>query len=84
MNTQTPEATLEDYLLYGVAKEIFFADEARYLAIEIGNHAERVNAEGFGQLFGSLQVAYSDRQTLCVTKMFDPESRKYPTRDIPQ
>jgi hypothetical protein len=83
MNSQTVELTLKDYLLNGVVKEIFFAEEAKYLAQEIGNHADKINAQGFGHLFGSMQVAYSDRQTLCVTKMFDPEDRKYPTRSIP-
>jgi hypothetical protein len=83
MVTQTAEATLHDYLLNGIAKEIFFADEAKSLAVEIGNHADRINAQGYGQLFGSMQVAYSDRQTLCVTKMFDPKNRRHPTRSIP-
>ena len=83
MDTQTAEVTLEDYLLQGIAKEIFIADEARSLCVEIGNYASQINTQGYGQLFGSLQVAYSDRQTLAVTKMFDPKSRKYPTRSIP-
>jgi hypothetical protein len=83
MGTQTAEATLQEYLLQGIAKEIFFADEAKALCVEVGNHAEKVNAQGYGQLFGSLQVSYSGRQTLCVTKMFDPEDRRFPTRSIP-
>jgi AbiU2 len=83
MNTQTVETILKDYLLYGIAKEIFFADEAKLLVVEIGKYAETLNAQGFGRLFGSLQVAYSDRQTLCVTKMFDSENTRYPTRSIP-
>ena len=83
MNTHAAESRLEDYLLNGVAKEIFFADEAKSLVVEIGNSADLLNAQGFGHLFGSLQTAYSDRQTLCVTKMFDPESQRNPTRSIP-
>jgi hypothetical protein len=83
MSSQTPESTLKNYLLDGVAKEIFFAEEAKFLAHEIGKRADELNARGFGHLFGSIQVAYSDRQTLCITKMFDPEDRKYPTRSIP-
>lgn len=83
MNTETEQSTLEDYLLHGIAKEIFFADEAKLLVVEIGKNAETLNTQGFGKLFGSLQVAYSDRQTLCVTKMFDPENPRYPTRSIP-
>ena len=83
MDTKTAEATLEDYLIHGIASDIFFADEAKSLCVEVGNHAEKVNAEGFGQLFGSIQAAYSDRQTLAVAKMFDPKDRNYPTRSIP-
>lgn len=83
MDTTQAEAMLDEYLVHGIAKEILFADEAKALCVEIGDHAQEVNAQGFGQLFGSLQLAYSDRQTLCVTKMFDPEGRQYPTRSIP-
>ena len=83
MDTETVEARLKDYLLQGVAKEIFFADEAKSIAVAIGNHAEQLNKHGFGGLFYSLQLAYSDRQTLCVAKMFEAESHRYPTRTIP-
>lgn len=83
MDTDTAILKLKDYLLHGIAKDIFFADEAKSLAVVIGKHAETLNAQGFGHLFGSLQAAYSDRQTLCVTKVFDPESKIYPTRSIP-
>lgn len=83
MDATAAETMLDEYLIQGIAKEIFFADEAKALCVEIGNYAQEVNTQGFGQLFGSLQVAYSDRQTLCVTKIFDPEDRRFPTRSIP-
>jgi hypothetical protein len=82
MDVDEAERYLKDYLLNGIGTEIFWADEAYALAEEIGNHAQALNAKGFGSLFGSLQVALSDRQTLSITKMFD-EPKKYPTRSIP-
>jgi hypothetical protein len=83
VNVAEAETHLRDYLLDGIAAEIFWADEACALAEEIGKHVEQINAAGFGDLFGSLQTTLSDRQTLSVTKMFDSPSRKYPTRSIP-
>ncbi len=83
MNVEEAEEHLRDYLLQGIVAEIFWADEAYALAEEVGKHVERINATGFDALFGSLQTILSDRQTLSVTKIFDPPSRKYPTRSIP-
>jgi hypothetical protein len=83
VNVEEAENHLRDYLLQGIGAEIFWADEAYALAEEISKHADQINAAGFGALFGSLQTTLSDRQTLSVTKIFDPPSRKYPTRSIP-
>jgi hypothetical protein len=83
MDVKEAERHLKDYLLDGIAAEIFWADEAYALAEEIGKYVEQINTAGFGDLFGSLQTILSDRQTLSVTKMFDSPSRKYPTRSIP-
>jgi hypothetical protein len=82
-DVEEAEKHLKDYLLQGIAAEIFLADEAYALAEEIGKHADQINAAGFDALFGSLQLILSDRQTLSVTKIFDTPSRKYPTRSIP-
>jgi hypothetical protein len=83
VNVGEAENQLRDYLFQGIGQEIFWADEAYALAEEIGKHADQINAAGFGRLFGSLHIILSDRQTLSVTKMFDPPSRRYPTRSIP-
>jgi hypothetical protein len=42
---------------------------------------EQVNAASFGELFGSLQLVLSERQTLAIVKIFDPV-KQYPTRSI--
>lgn len=82
MNSEEAENRLRDYLLNGIATEIRRADEAYSLAVEIGTYAEEINAASFGELFGSMQITFSDRQTLSVVKIFDPV-KKYPTRSIP-
>ena len=83
MNTQEAEEKLKDFLLYGVQAELSWAKEARAVAVIIGKHSERINSTRFAPLFGRLQEVFSDRETLCVAKIFDRPSRKFPTRSIP-
>jgi hypothetical protein len=82
LRVEEEEKQLRD-LLYGLAAEILEADEAYALAEMIGKHAERINAVGFGALFRRLQLALSDRQTLSITKLYDPVNPRYQTRSIP-
>jgi hypothetical protein len=79
MTVEEAEERLKDYLLYGIAAEVHFADEAYALAEEIGQHVPAIRAAGFESLFGTLQVLLSERQTLSVTKLFD-RPNKHPTR----
>ena len=79
MDHQPPELILEEYLMQGIVNEIFHADQAKAMCTEIGNHASQLNSRGYGELFGSLQVTYSDTQTLCIAKIFDSANSKYPT-----
>ena len=67
-NAQEAALRLRDYLLDGIASEIRRAEEAYALAQEIGKYAEEINSTNFGELFGSLQIMLSDRQTLSVVK----------------
>jgi hypothetical protein len=83
MNTKEAEEILNDYLMNGIVKELFFADQTKALAVTIGKHSPVINSKGFGDLFGSLQNILSDHQTLAVAKIYDPPGRKYPTRSIP-
>jgi AbiU2 len=84
VNVEEAETHLRDYLLDGIAAEIFWADEAYALAEEIGKHVQQINDANFGALFSSLQVIFSDRQTLSITKVFDPATNpRYPTRSVP-
>jgi hypothetical protein len=77
------ENRLKDYLTNGLVVEIYLADQAYALAEEIGKHAEQINAAGFADLFFSLQIMLSDRQTLAATKLLDAERNKYLIRSIP-
>jgi hypothetical protein len=83
MNTTECEKILNDYLMNGIVKELFFADQTKALAVTIGKHSNAINYNGFGDLFGSLQNILSDHQTLAVAKIYDPPSKKYPTRSLP-
>jgi len=83
LNAEQAEERLRDYLVGGVAAELFWADEAYALAEEIGRHVEQIRAADFDRLFGSLQVILSDRQTLSITKIFEPNNPRFPTRSIP-
>ncbi len=82
MKVEEAKERLRDYLLDGIASEIFRAEEAYSLAAEIGNHAEEINSANFGEFFGSLQIILSDRQTLSIVKLFD-SGKRHPTRSIP-
>ena len=82
MKVEEAKERLQDYLLHGIASEIFRAEEAYSLAAEIGNHAEEINSANFGEFFGSLQIILSDRQTLSIVKLFD-SGKRHPTRSIP-
>ena len=73
---------LKNYILFGIQTELTLAQEARNLASVIGNHSQIVNARGFGNLFARLQEIFSERETLCVAKIFDRPNRTYPSRNI--
>jgi hypothetical protein len=68
LNGEEATVRLREYLLNGIASEIRRAEEAYSLVQEIGKYAEEINSTNFGELFGSLQIMLSDRQTLSVVK----------------
>lgn len=82
MDVEEAKERLREYLLKGIVTEILHADEAYSLVVEIGKHAKQINAANYGELFGSLQLILSDRQTLSIAKIFEPVGG-YPTRSIP-
>ena len=77
------EETLRDYLLNGIAADIFRAEQAYSLAEVVGRRADQINAATFGDALGPLQEILSEHQTLAITKAFEQPSSRYPTRSIP-
>ncbi|MDQ3131319.1 MAG: hypothetical protein M3Q99_11245 [Acidobacteriota bacterium] len=82
MNTQEAEEKLKDYLFSGIRAELYCAKEARAVAKVIGDHSERLGATRFYSLFAWLNVVFSERETLCVAKIFDRPNKKFPVRSI--
>ena len=69
-------------MLYGIQSELSWAKEARAVAVVIGKHSQRINSTRFAPLFGRLQEIFSERETLCIAKIFD-RPRRFPVRSIP-
>jgi hypothetical protein len=74
---------LRSIVIDGVAPDIFLTMRARELHRIIGVHADRINAAGYGELFGAIQNAAAGEVTLGIAKLFERPSRSYPTRSIP-
>jgi hypothetical protein len=82
MNTRQAQEKLRRYLLFGLRVEWFWAKEAREFATVIGNHSQKINQSTLSYLFSGLQLVFSDRETVCVAKMFDKPNPRYPVRSI--
>jgi len=82
MDTQEAEKKLRSYLLYGIQTELTLAQESRGLAFIIGKHSTVINDRDFGSLFARLQEIFSERETLCVAKIFDRPNKRNPLRSI--
>jgi AbiU2 len=75
--------TLKNYLMEGIADDLFAAEQTYALLKQIGQNADGINQAKFGALFGPLQVVLSNAFFLSVAKLFEKPNRKYPTRSIP-
>ncbi|HZE71224.1 MAG TPA: hypothetical protein VE135_17065 [Pyrinomonadaceae bacterium] len=80
MNRAEAERKLDDYLMKGIVFEIFWADEAKALAVKICEHAAALKQTEYAPLIYRLQIMASDLETLAVAKLFDSDTR---TRSIP-
>jgi hypothetical protein len=83
MNQASAEEKLDEYLLDGIAGEIFWAEEAKAFTQKVSDPHAAINAANYGNLFGSLQTIMTDRVMLSVAKVYDRPDRRYPTRSIP-
>ena len=66
MNQAQAEAKLNDYLLKGIVFEIFWADEAKALAVKTGEHAAALRQTEYAPLIYRIQFMASDLETLAV------------------
>ena len=83
MAPENAEHRLRDYLWHGLFASISEAEQARAMAEAIGDSASEINSIGLGGVFGALQLALSDRETLATRKLYDQPNRRYPLRSIP-
>ena len=75
--------TLRNYLMEGIAHDLFAAEQTYALLKQIGQKADGINQANFGALFGPLQSVLSNAVLLSVAKLFEKPSSKYPTRSVP-
>ena len=76
---------LEDLVKKGLVPDIFKMERAYSLLKTIGANASAINARGagnLGELFGALQIALQTDAILAAARLYDPPSKKYPTRCI--
>lgn len=74
---------LRELLHRCVTDHIHRAHQAYTLCRVIGDHSWTINREGFGSLFGTLQISLADEMVLSITKLLEPAGRRRPRRSIP-
>lgn len=62
---------------------IYTADRAYMLLLEIGEHADAINAANLGAALGFLQQTLSDQFVLTVTKLFERVTKRNRIRSLP-
>jgi len=65
-----------------IRDEIFRADRAWAVWKMTADFAQQINADNFGDLFGSLQGALLDQFTLSLTKLYEAPNSRYPILSI--
>jgi hypothetical protein len=76
------EELLRDQV-HGLCESIFVAERGYKLAFAIGSYADQLNGANYGPAFGPIQVTLEQSVVLSVTKLFEQQHRRYPTRTIP-
>lgn len=82
MNSEALQNRLNDIIVKGLLEDIIKAERAYLQARTIGENFEAINASDHNIVLGMCQVAFSDAQTLAVTRMFDKPDKKFPTRSV--
>jgi AbiU2 len=76
-----PPSKLKEYV-NGLAGQVLSADRAHAILRAIGENAQALNAQNFGNLFGYLQGVLADHLGLAITKIFERASTQYEVRSI--
>lgn len=73
---------LAELVKAGAVTDIFKAERAYALLKTIGTNADAINAskKNLGELFGVVQDIAQTEVLIAVARLFDPPSKKYPTR----
>lgn len=79
----SPHSELDDLIMGGLMRDIWHAEEAVEIAKQIGECAPALNRSQYGPCFGAIQDICSRHDTMAAARLFDPVSRRYPTRSIP-
>jgi hypothetical protein len=82
-NVESFKAKLDALITDGVAITVFQAEEALRLEELVGREAPRINAAGFGALFGSLQVILGRYIILTTAQLFEKPNQRYQIRSVP-
>lgn len=78
-----PENHELDKFYIAIMKDVFNAEESKFLEEIIGKNATRINECNFGGLFGSLQGIFLDRSRLYISRIFENPNSRYLTWSIP-
>jgi hypothetical protein len=74
---------LKELLRRCVSDHIHRAHRAYQLAKVIGDHAWKINGEGFGELFHAVQLSLADEMVLSLTRLLESNDPKHPRHSIP-
>lgn len=70
-------------VITGVSGDIYKADQCISIIDQIADQSERLNYQGFGDLFGSLQGYLREHMILAITNIFERPNDRYPTISLP-
>lgn len=82
MEAETYRENLEANL-NSLVSDVVEADTCIQVLKVIGEKADAINANNYGDLFRFLQGVLSNELNLALTRLFEPEGEKYPLRSIP-
>ena len=72
-----------EQIFHEIAKEVYLAYAANEMLQLIGDHADGINSQGFGDFFGRLQGILTNQFISSMTKVFE-KPRRFALYSIPQ